>query len=46
MEERTICERLDLVVVTNAWNNMQPGAALVQHMEYAKSNHRQILLDT
>jgi hypothetical protein len=37
-------QKLDRVVVNFAWNTMHPGA-LVQHMEYAKSDHRPIMLD-
>jgi hypothetical protein len=40
-----IRERLDRVVVNNAWNTMHPEAT-VHHMEYARSDHRPIVLDT
>jgi hypothetical protein len=39
-----IRERLDRVIVNNAWNIMHPGA-VVKHLEFARSDHRPILLD-
>jgi hypothetical protein len=40
-----IRERLDRAVANGEWNIMHPGAVL-QHLEYIKSDHRPILLDT
>jgi hypothetical protein len=40
-----IRERLDRVVANNAWNIMHPNAT-VQHLDYTRSDHRPILLDT
>jgi hypothetical protein len=40
-----IRERLDKAVANGEWNIMHPGAVL-QHLEYTKSDHRPILLDT
>jgi hypothetical protein len=40
-----IRERLDRVVANNAWSDLYPGA-VVQHLEYIKSDHRPIVLDT
>jgi hypothetical protein len=40
-----IRERLDRILVNNAWSNMHPGA-MVHHMEFARSDHKPILLDT
>jgi hypothetical protein len=40
-----IRERLDRAVANGEWNIMYPGAVL-QHLEYTKSDHRPILLDT
>jgi hypothetical protein len=40
-----IRERLDRAVVNNEWRFMHPGASL-KHLEYIKSDHRPILLDT
>ena len=40
-----IKERLDRAVVNGEWSAMHPGYVL-QHLEYAKSDHRPILLDT
>jgi hypothetical protein len=40
-----IRERLDRVVANSAWLVMHPGA-IVQHMDYTKSDHRPIILDT
>jgi endonuclease/exonuclease/phosphatase family metal-dependent hydrolase len=38
-------QRLDRVVANSAWNAMHPGS-VVQHLEYARSDHRPIMLDT
>lgn len=38
-------ERLDRVVVNGVWQNMHPGG-MVQHMEFSRSDHRPLLLDT
>jgi hypothetical protein len=38
-------ERLDRAVANGDWITMHPGATL-QHLEYTKSDHRLILLDT
>jgi endonuclease/exonuclease/phosphatase family metal-dependent hydrolase len=40
-----IRERLDRVVGNGAWLTMNPGAVLT-HLEYTRSDHRPILLDT
>jgi hypothetical protein len=40
-----IRERLDRAVANGAWNIMHPGAVL-QHLEYTRSDHHPILLDT
>ena len=40
-----IRERLDRVVANGAWSLMHPSAGLV-HLDYIKSDHRPILLDT
>jgi hypothetical protein len=40
-----IRERLDRVVVNGAWSVMHPTTG-VQHLEYIKSEHRPILLET
>jgi hypothetical protein len=40
-----IRERLDRAVANGAWNIMHPGAVL-QHLQYTRSDHRPILLDT
>jgi hypothetical protein len=40
-----IRERLDRAVASDAWNIMHPGA-LVQHLDYVKSDHRPIMVDT
>ncbi|XP_071681651.1 uncharacterized protein [Lolium perenne] len=39
-----IRERLDRVVANGAWSVMHPGA-IVQHMDYTRSDHRPIILD-
>jgi hypothetical protein len=44
-ERERIRERLDRAVANGAWNIMHPGAVL-QHLEYTRSDHRPILLDT
>jgi hypothetical protein len=44
-KRRTIRERLDRVVANGAWTSMHPGAVL-SHLEYTRSDHRPILLDT
>jgi hypothetical protein len=38
-------ERLDRVLVNHSWSVLFPGAAL-QHLDYCRSDHRVILLDT
>jgi hypothetical protein len=40
-----ICERLDHAIANNTWSNLFPGAVL-QHLDYCKSDHRAILLYT
>jgi hypothetical protein len=40
-----IRERLDRAVVNNQWRLMHPGASL-RHLDFIKSDHRPILLDT
>jgi hypothetical protein len=40
-----IRERLDRAVSDGAWNTMHPGA-VVLHLDYTKSDHRPILVDT
>jgi hypothetical protein len=40
-----IKEHLDRCLANNSWNVMHPGA-LVQHLNYIRSDHRPILLDT
>jgi hypothetical protein len=40
-----IRERLDRVVVNGAWSVMHPNAVL-HHLDYTKSDHHPIVLDT
>jgi hypothetical protein len=40
-----IRERLDRAIANRSWQDMHPEAA-VQHLEYMRSDHRPILLDT
>jgi hypothetical protein len=40
-----IRERLDRVIANGDWAIMHPGATL-DHLEYTKSDHRPLLLDT
>jgi endonuclease/exonuclease/phosphatase family metal-dependent hydrolase len=40
-----IRERLDRVVINNAWSDMYPGAAVI-HLDYTRSDHRPLLLNT
>jgi hypothetical protein len=40
-----IRERLDRVVTNNSWVDMHPDA-MVTHLEYTRSDHRPLLLDT
>jgi hypothetical protein len=40
-----IRERLDRALANKSWQDMHPGS-MVQHLEYMKSDHRPILLDT
>jgi hypothetical protein len=40
-----IRERLDRALANRAWIDMNPGAVL-KHLDYMKSDHRPILLDT
>jgi hypothetical protein len=44
-KRRRIRERLDRAVADGAWSLMHPGANL-RHLEYTRSDHRPILLDT
>jgi hypothetical protein len=40
-----IRERLDRVVTNSSWADMHPGTML-SHLDYTRSDHRSLLLDT